>query len=209
MPSSILYVSRSSLSPDEESEQLAAIRLVSQRRNAALDVTGVLVATPCYFAQFLEGEAASLDSLMGRIRADRRHSDIFIADTLPFGFTVFPGWRMACFPSGSFTSRHVQPLLEHRHGVISPIEASRLVQFLRRIVPDEAPLWTHPTVQVEIGDVVDEVVNVALEMSADLIVLGVNSDVSFWPIRGDDTVYNIIASARCPVLSIRHNPIRA
>jgi nucleotide-binding universal stress UspA family protein len=75
---------------------------------------------------------------------------------------------------------------------------------LRRIVPDEAPLWTHPSVQVEIGDVVEEVLNVAAEIEADVIVLGVNKDASFWPIRGDDTVYNIIARAKAPVLSIRH-----
>jgi nucleotide-binding universal stress UspA family protein len=80
---------------------------------------------------------------------------------------------------------------------------------LRRLIPDEAPLWTHPTVQVEIGDVVDEVLNVAVEMEADLIVLGVNADASFWPIRGDDTVYNIIARAKAPVLSIRHLPEHA
>ncbi len=77
---------------------------------------------------------------------------------------------------------------------------------LRRIVPDEAPLWTHATVQVEIGDIVDEVLNVADAIEADLIVLGVNTDASFWPIRGDDTVYNIIARAKAPVLSIRHLP---
>jgi nucleotide-binding universal stress UspA family protein len=75
---------------------------------------------------------------------------------------------------------------------------------LRRLVPEEAPLWSQVTVQVEIGDVVEETLNVAAELSADLIVLGVNSDVGFWPIRGDDTVYNIISQARSPVLSIRH-----
>jgi len=75
-----------------------------------------------------------------------------------------------------------------------------------RAVPDEARLWTHATVQVEIGDIVEEVLNVAAELEADLIVLGVNADVSFWPIRGDDTVYNIVARAKCPVLSIRHTP---
>jgi len=74
---------------------------------------------------------------------------------------------------------------------------------LERIIPDEATLWTRPTVQVEIGDVVEEVLNVGAEMEADLIVLGVNNDVSFWPIRGDDTVYKIIAQAKSPVLSIR------
>jgi len=86
-------------------------------------------------------------------------------------------------------------------------DADRIVAWtkseLQRVVPDEAVLWTHPTVQVETGDVVEEVLNVSAEMAADLIVLGVNSDVAFWPIRGDDTVYKIIAQAPAPVLSIR------
>ncbi|MFZ0632543.1 MAG: universal stress protein [Acidobacteriaceae bacterium] len=89
-------------------------------------------------------------------------------------------------------------------------DADRVVEWtkaeLRRIIPDEAPLWTRATVQVEIGDVVEEVLNVAAEIEADLIALGVNTDASFWPIRGDDTVYNIIARAKAPVLSIRHLP---
>lgn len=74
---------------------------------------------------------------------------------------------------------------------------------LQRVVPEEAPLWTQTAIQVEIGDVVEQVLDAAAAMDADLIVLGVNADVSFWPIRGDDTVYNIIARATCPVLSIR------
>lgn len=92
-------------------------------------------------------------------------------------------------------------------------DADRVVEWtkaeLRRIVPDEASLWTNATVQVEIGDVVEEVLNVSAEIEADLIVLGVNADASFWPIRGDDTVYNIIARAKAPVLSIRHLPEHA
>jgi nucleotide-binding universal stress UspA family protein len=94
--------------------------------------------------------------------------------------------------------------------VQSQPDADRVVEWtkseLRRNIPDEAALWTHISVQVEIGDIVDDVLNVAREQSADLIVLGVTPDVSFWPIRGDDTVYNIIAQARVPVLSIRHTP---
>jgi nucleotide-binding universal stress UspA family protein len=87
-------------------------------------------------------------------------------------------------------------------------DSDRVVEWtkseMQRIIPEEAPLWTQATVQVETGDVVEEVLNVAAEIGADLTVLGVNSDVSFWPIRGDDTVYNIIAEAKSPVLSIRH-----
>lgn len=74
---------------------------------------------------------------------------------------------------------------------------------LQRLAPTEAPLWSRVAVQVEIGDVVEEVLSIAAEMESDLIVLGVNKDVSFWPIRGDDTVYDIIANAKCPVLSFR------
>jgi len=89
-------------------------------------------------------------------------------------------------------------------------DADRIVEWtkseLQRVVPEEAPLWTGASVQVETGDVVEKVLSVAVDLNADLIVLGVNRDVSFWPIRGDDTVYNIIAGARCPVLSLRHTP---
>jgi nucleotide-binding universal stress UspA family protein len=75
---------------------------------------------------------------------------------------------------------------------------------LQRIIPEGSPLPALATIQVEIGDVVDEVLSVSQEMEADLIVLGLNADLSFWPIRGDDTVYNLITQARVPVLSIRH-----
>lgn len=76
---------------------------------------------------------------------------------------------------------------------------------MKRVIPEEAELWTHARVQVEIGDVVEQVLDVCAEVSADLIVLGVTDEVGFWPIRGDDTVYRIIAQAKSPVLSIRRN----
>lgn len=92
-------------------------------------------------------------------------------------------------------------------------DADRVVEWtkseMQRSIPDEAALWTHTHVQVEIGDVVDEVLNVATAIEADLIVLGVNAEASFWPIRGDDTVYNIVAQSKSPVLSFRHGPGRA
>jgi nucleotide-binding universal stress UspA family protein len=113
--------------------------------------------------------------------------------------------EMAQFYRADITLLHVLG-----HNVESQPDADRVMEWTRsemqRIIPEEAPLWTQITVQVEIGDVVEEVLNVAAEINADLIVLGVNSDVSFWPIHGDDTVYSIIAQAKSPVLSIRHRP---
>lgn len=111
--------------------------------------------------------------------------------------------EMAQFYRADITLLHVLA-----RSVQNQPDADRVVEWtkseLRRTIPEEAPLWTHTSVQVEIGDVVDEVLNVAAEIDADLIVLGVNSDASFWPIRGDNTVYNIVGRAKCPVLSIRH-----
>ncbi len=86
-------------------------------------------------------------------------------------------------------------------------DAERIVEWtkseLKRLVPEEAALWSRCTVKVEAGDVVEEVLGTAEEIGADLIVLGVGKDVTFWPIRGDDTVYEIIANAKSPVLSFR------
>jgi len=76
---------------------------------------------------------------------------------------------------------------------------------LERLIPDEAPLWTSSSVEVEKGAVVTQILNAADEMNADLIVLGVSDDVSFWPIREDSTAYEIILHARCPVLTVRRS----
>jgi nucleotide-binding universal stress UspA family protein len=94
-------------------------------------------------------------------------------------------------------------------GTRSEQDAERIVEWtksqLQRLVPDEAVLWTRVTPHVEVGDVVDEVLSVSAEIDADLIILGVNSDASFYPARRDDTVYKIIARAKSPVLSIRND----
>lgn len=111
--------------------------------------------------------------------------------------------EMAQFYGADITLLHVLS-----RNVQTQPDRDRVVEWtrseMRRVVPEEAPLWTHATVRVEIGDVVEEVLNVSAAIEADLIVLGVNADVSFWPIRGDNTAYNIVAQAKCPVLSIRH-----
>jgi hypothetical protein len=35
--------------------------------------------------------------------------------------------------------------------------------------------------------------------------MGSNPDTAFWPVYGDNTVYNVIAEAKCPVLTLRHS----
>jgi nucleotide-binding universal stress UspA family protein len=58
---------------------------------------------------------------------------------------------------------------------------------------------------VEAGEIVAQILRIAENLHADLIVMGSNPDTAFWPIHGDNTVYNVIAEAKCPVLTLRHS----
>ena len=113
---------------------------------------------------------------------------------------------MAQFYQAEITLLHVID-----RGLQREYDSSRVVEWtrseLQKLVPDEAMLWTYVNAQIEVGSVVDHVLNVATELQADLIVLGTDSTGSFWPIHGDGTAHDIIAQASCPVLSIRHTLI--
>jgi nucleotide-binding universal stress UspA family protein len=108
------------------------------------------------------------------------------------------------FYKAEITLLHVLPRDVH-----AEYASERLVQWtafeLARLIPDEAPLWTTATVMVEAGEIVHEILSTAQKLQADLIVMGSNPDIAFWPVQGDNTVYNVIAEAACPVLTLRHS----
>lgn len=111
--------------------------------------------------------------------------------------------EIAQFYQSEITLLHVLGRgLEHEHDSARIAEWSR--SELQKLVPNEALLWTYVNAQIEVGGVVNHVLNAANEMQADLIVLGTDAAGSFWSIRGDGTAYEIIARASCPVLTIRH-----
>jgi nucleotide-binding universal stress UspA family protein len=58
---------------------------------------------------------------------------------------------------------------------------------------------------VEAGEVVAQILRAADDLQADPIVMGCHPDTAFWPIRGEFTVYRVIAEAKCPVLTLRHS----
>ena len=112
--------------------------------------------------------------------------------------------EMAQFYQSEITLLHVLGRgLEREHDSARIAEWSR--SELQKLVPDEALLWTYVNAQIEVGGVVDHILNAANEMQADLIVLGTDAAGAFWPIRGDGAAYEIIARASCPVLTLRHN----
>jgi nucleotide-binding universal stress UspA family protein len=111
--------------------------------------------------------------------------------------------QFARFYRAEITLLHVlSPDVQHQR------DSERIVEWTRselmRVVPDEAALWGHVTTLVEVGNVADEVLHAGAAMDADLIILGVNRDATFFPVRRDDTVYRIIAGAKSPVLTVRN-----
>lgn len=108
------------------------------------------------------------------------------------------------FYEAEITLLHVLPRDVH-----AEYASERLIRWtafeLGRLIPDEAPLWTTATVRVEAGEIVAQILRTAENLQADLIVMGSNPDTAFWPIQGDNTVYNVIAEAKCPVLTLRHS----
>ncbi|HEV2618525.1 MAG TPA: universal stress protein, partial [Acidobacteriaceae bacterium] len=76
---------------------------------------------------------------------------------------------------------------------------------LNNLVPGDdlcPPILTTETV----GHVVPEVLRVANEIQADMIVLDVHADSFFRSPQGESTAYEIIVSATCPVLVLKVNP---
>lgn len=78
---------------------------------------------------------------------------------------------------------------------------------LSRLVPDEAKATTMVRAQIGSGTLVAEILSVAQEIQAGLIVLGVHAPAHSWLPGSEPAAYKILVSAPCPVLSLRVDPI--
>jgi nucleotide-binding universal stress UspA family protein len=112
--------------------------------------------------------------------------------------------EIAQFYKAEITLLHVLDGSIHREYAPSEVVAWTRSQ-LERLIPEEAPLWIFSAVHVEIGAVIAQILHVAEKTDADLIVLGVSKEASFWAIGNDKTAHEIIAQAKCPVLTLRRS----
>jgi hypothetical protein len=92
---SLTYVSQVHPAAGTPGRLADAIVRSSVATNHQLQITGALVFTTAHFAQILEGPAASIDRLMGRICADGRHRLVRVLESRPIDRRVFPEWSMA------------------------------------------------------------------------------------------------------------------
>lgn len=79
-------------------------------------------------------------------------------------------------------------------------------QQINRLIPAEARASVQVMVRVAPGNIVSEVLNVAQEIEAGLIVLGVHAPAHSWLPGTEPAAYKILVSAACPVISLRVTP---
>ena len=101
---SILYVSRREQGAGTAHDCTHDIVVAAKVKNAGLDVTGALVATPTHFAQVLEGPETSLQMLMASIQRDPRHSDMAMAPMAIQPRREFTRWSLAYCGESSYVS---------------------------------------------------------------------------------------------------------
>ena len=90
----LFYVSRSRIHPGGQEHQ--HILELARKRNAVLEVTGVLIYSGDHFAQVLEGSREAVEQLMTSIRVDSRHEMLREWPQQPADDNRwFPNWSMA------------------------------------------------------------------------------------------------------------------
>lgn len=109
---SVTYVSsaRRRFSSDEIEKLLAVARV----KNAAHDVTGLLLYWDGNFLQYIEGPPAAVEGLLDIIRGDSRHHGLIVLDRTEIAGRAFPDWRMGF-------QRMAAPALAEETGVSSYI----------------------------------------------------------------------------------------
>lgn len=100
---------------------------LSQRRNAARDITGVLVFGSGVFFQWIEGPPAQVENLIAKLHGDPRHHDIVTLDrSVEKRARLYPNWEMERVEAGD-----IRVVLEEAMG---SAEAENNVAALRRIL---------------------------------------------------------------------------
>lgn len=126
----IKYVSR--FSPGLTSAALDALTDDAARRNAEIDVTGVLFSSGGLFVQVLEGPEDALDALFQRISGDPRHRNVLLLDSEEsIEERLFPHWSMRRLSPAEAAQERMEPL---QALLATVVEQERRVLVLKRVL---------------------------------------------------------------------------
>jgi hypothetical protein len=125
----LLYASRTRIDRGRADQELEAIVQVSLERNAEAGVTGALLATERFFAQWLEGTQPAVMATMDRIARDARHTNVTILRQEPAAARIFSDWSLARGGRSSFAETTIYRAYEGRD-TSSVRNLTRLLQAL-------------------------------------------------------------------------------
>jgi nucleotide-binding universal stress UspA family protein len=77
------------------------------------------------------------------------------------------------------------------------------IQRLKQMMPPESENWCKPEFRVTFGSAVEEIIEMAKETKADLIVMGAKPSKTFAGHAPMTIAYNVVTKAPCPVLTVR------
>lgn len=86
---------------------------------------------------------------------------------------------------------------------------NHLVSELKHLVPEDAQLWCEPEFLVDFGDPSKRILEIATDVKADLIVMGVRSGRNHLTTvthMSETTAHNVLGQATCPVLTVLGSP---
>ncbi len=81
---------------------IAAILLVSRRRNERDGITGSLICRADLYLQLLEGPQEAVEATYRRIERDPRHTDVRLLSRRDDAERLFPDWAMRDDPARSW-----------------------------------------------------------------------------------------------------------
>jgi len=88
----IVYTSKAR--SDVNDAQIVDIHSIALSNNAQRGITGMLLYTKGTFLQVIEGEADTIDRLMGKIKSDTRHYDVQVVVRNSIKHREFRNWSM-------------------------------------------------------------------------------------------------------------------
>jgi hypothetical protein len=130
----LIYVSISTLRLPSQAGEVDAIVDWSRRRNAELGVTGALAFTEKRFAQYLEGPADSVDTLMESISRDPRHRAVDLVFRRPVVRRHFATWALAYAGPSTFVAGHVLAVANAPSDAARNKFADRLIDTMSQFV---------------------------------------------------------------------------
>lgn len=132
----IVYVSDFVGEAKRVDEILQSITRTAKKRNAMLDVSGVLFYQHGTFLQVIEGPESSLRALMARIELDPRHMNITVLIDQDIEERSFGDWNMDAFNLASTVQLEYEDLKEISEAFeANPLfRTDLLVQFYKNMV---------------------------------------------------------------------------